>query len=60
MREQLRSIRKSEVSQPRLFGRSSTRTKKPVDPLDQLIGRNIRFYRIEKGLSQTALGEASA
>ena len=33
------------------------RTKKPVDPLDQLIGRNVRFYRIRKGLSQTALGE---
>ena len=29
--------------------------KKPTDPLDQLIGRNIRRYRIRRGLSQTAL-----
>jgi transcriptional regulator with XRE-family HTH domain len=34
------------------------RTKKPPDPLDQLIGRNIRFYRIENGLSQTGLAES--
>jgi transcriptional regulator with XRE-family HTH domain len=34
------------------------RNKKPPDPLDQLIGRNIRLYRIERGLSQTALGES--
>jgi transcriptional regulator with XRE-family HTH domain len=34
------------------------RTKKPPDPLDQLIGRNIRLYRIKSGLSQTALGES--
>jgi transcriptional regulator with XRE-family HTH domain len=34
------------------------RTKKPPDPLDRLIGRNIRFYRIESGLSQTALAES--
>jgi transcriptional regulator with XRE-family HTH domain len=33
------------------------RIKKPPDPLDQLIGRNIRSYRIKSGLSQTALGE---
>jgi transcriptional regulator with XRE-family HTH domain len=32
------------------------RNKKPPDPLDQLIGRNIRSYRIKSGLSQTALG----
>lgn len=34
------------------------RTKKPPDPLDQLIGSNIRLYRIKSGLSQTALGES--
>jgi transcriptional regulator with XRE-family HTH domain len=34
------------------------RIKKPPDPLDQVIGRNIRFYRIKRGLSQTALGES--
>jgi transcriptional regulator with XRE-family HTH domain len=34
------------------------RNKKPPDPLDRLIGRNIRLYRIESGLSQTALGES--
>jgi transcriptional regulator with XRE-family HTH domain len=34
------------------------RNKKPPDPLDQLIGRNIRSYRIKSGLSQTALGES--
>jgi transcriptional regulator with XRE-family HTH domain len=34
------------------------RTKKPPDPLDRLIGRNIRFCRIESGLSQTALAES--
>jgi transcriptional regulator with XRE-family HTH domain len=33
------------------------RTKKPPDPLDRLIGRNIRFFRIEGGLSQTELAE---
>jgi transcriptional regulator with XRE-family HTH domain len=33
------------------------RTKKPPDPLDRLIGRNIRFFRIESGLSQTDLAE---
>jgi hypothetical protein len=36
------------------------RTKKPPDPLDRLIGRNIRFFRIEGGLSQTGLANASA
>lgn len=30
---------------------------KSADPLDQLIGRNIRFYRTTKRLSQTTLGE---
>jgi transcriptional regulator with XRE-family HTH domain len=34
------------------------RTKKPPDPLDRLIGRNIRFCRIESGMSQTALAES--
>jgi transcriptional regulator with XRE-family HTH domain len=34
------------------------RNKKPPDPLDQLIGRNIRLYRIKNGLSQTALGQS--
>ena len=33
------------------------RNKKPPDPLDRLIGRNIRFFRIEGGLSQTELAE---
>jgi transcriptional regulator with XRE-family HTH domain len=33
------------------------RTQKPPDPLDRLIGRNIRFFRIESGLSQTTLAE---
>jgi transcriptional regulator with XRE-family HTH domain len=33
------------------------RAKKLPDPLDRLIGRNIRFYRIECGLSQTALAD---
>jgi transcriptional regulator with XRE-family HTH domain len=32
------------------------RTKKPPDPLDQLIGRNVRFYRLKRGLSQSGLG----
>lgn len=32
------------------------RIKKPPDPLDQLIGRNIRRYRIKSGLSQSGLG----
>jgi transcriptional regulator with XRE-family HTH domain len=32
------------------------RNKKPPNPLDLLIGRNIRLYRIKSGLSQTALG----
>lgn len=31
-------------------------TYKSADPLDQLIGRNIRSYRIKAGLSQVALG----
>ena len=31
--------------------------KKSTDPLDQLIGRNIRRYRIRRGLSQAALGD---
>jgi transcriptional regulator with XRE-family HTH domain len=30
--------------------------EEPPDSLDQLIGRNIRFYRTNSGLSQTALG----
>jgi transcriptional regulator with XRE-family HTH domain len=30
---------------------------KRTDPLDQLIGRNIRLYRLRRGLSQTALGD---
>ena len=30
---------------------------KRTDPLDQLIGRNIRLYRTGRGLSQTALGD---
>jgi transcriptional regulator with XRE-family HTH domain len=33
------------------------RTRKPPDGLDRLIGRNIRFFRIEGGLSQTELAE---
>jgi transcriptional regulator with XRE-family HTH domain len=32
------------------------RTNKPPDPLDQLIGRNVRFYRLKSGLSQSGLG----
>ncbi|MFL9827723.1 helix-turn-helix domain-containing protein [Rhodoplanes sp. SY1] len=31
---------------------------KPPDPLDLLIGRNIRFYRLRRGLSQSALARA--
>ena len=31
------------------------RTRKPPDSLDRLIGRNIRFFRIEGGFSQTEL-----
>jgi integrase/recombinase XerD len=34
-----------------------TPMKKPTDPLDQLIGRNIRLHRIRRGLSQTALDD---
>lgn len=34
------------------------RIKKPPNPLDQLIGRNVRLYRIKSGLSQTALGQS--
>jgi transcriptional regulator with XRE-family HTH domain len=33
------------------------RTKTPPDALDRLIGRNIRFFRIESDLSQTELAE---
>jgi transcriptional regulator with XRE-family HTH domain len=33
------------------------RTRKPPDALDRLIGRNIRFFRIEGGLSQTELAQ---
>lgn len=33
------------------------RTRKPPDVLDWLIARNIRFFRIEGGLSQTDLAE---
>src|ERR1043166_4072821 len=40
-----------------LFRRPRMRTKKPPDPLDRLIGRNVRFFRIEGGLSQTELAE---
>jgi transcriptional regulator with XRE-family HTH domain len=36
------------------------RIKKPPDPLDQQIGRNIRFHRMRRPLSQTALGEQIA
>jgi transcriptional regulator with XRE-family HTH domain len=34
------------------------RTRKPPDALDRLIGQNIRFHRIENGLSQTELAQS--
>jgi transcriptional regulator with XRE-family HTH domain len=38
-------------------GPVAMRIKKPPDPLDEQIGRNIRFHRVRLGLSQAALGE---
>jgi len=32
-------------------------SRKRPDPIDQLVGRNIRIRRLERGLSQTALAE---
>jgi transcriptional regulator with XRE-family HTH domain len=32
--------------------------KKAPDPVDRLVGQNIRIFRKAKGLSQTALGHA--
>jgi len=32
-------------------------SRKGPNPVDKLVGRNIRIHRLEKGLSQTALAE---
>jgi DNA-binding XRE family transcriptional regulator len=40
-----------------LLGLSLMRVQKVSDRLDQMIGRNIRFHRIRRPLSQTALAE---
>jgi transcriptional regulator with XRE-family HTH domain len=31
---------------------------KGTDPVDRLVGRNIRIYRLQKGMSQTELADA--
>ena len=32
--------------------------KKAPDPIDRLVGQNIRVFRLSKGMTQTALGNA--
>jgi transcriptional regulator with XRE-family HTH domain len=32
-------------------------TRKGPDQVDQIVGRNIRIYRLQKGLTQTDLGD---
>jgi transcriptional regulator with XRE-family HTH domain len=52
----MRGVARDIAELIKLSGPAPMRIKKPPDPLDQQIGRNIRFHRMRKGLSQIALG----